>query len=450
MSRNYLYALLLAGALVGACKPGQKLVKQAQIQSNAGMYEDAANLYYNILLNDPKNKEAKAGLQQNAQKVLADKFAKFSKQVIDGNIEEALKTYTYAQGYTRNAAKVGVTLNWPGEYDEVYADILQEYSSREFDAAIALMQNRKYEAAEKVFERIAQFDSNYKNVSVLRLNTVLDPLYQKATRYYEAGAFKDAYYAFDKVVQIDDGYKDARKMRNLSLQQATATVGVLPLINRANAQDNLSLPEDVADMLSAQQGAYVKIANVQVLHKDLESRGFANLKTLEQAIEAGASLNLGYVVLMQLDTFSYTKNKPEVFTREAYEAITESILNPYTQTYSRISKFKKATYTDKTEGQYLKLSVRYYLIQVKTKQILLEDVVKIEKKDELHAAVYAGNPANLYPTLPEGNFLPQVSQEWREMFYRPRKNLTPMDELLGEALEEAAVRMAHQLQYKLR
>ena len=42
-----------------ACNPQSKLLKQARIQSGNGMYQDAANLYYNILLNDSKNKEAK-------------------------------------------------------------------------------------------------------------------------------------------------------------------------------------------------------------------------------------------------------------------------------------------------------------------------------------------------------------------------------------------------------
>ena len=59
--------LVLLG-LITACNPQTKLFKQARIQSSNGMYEDAANLYYNILLTDSKNKLARTELKNIAQK----------------------------------------------------------------------------------------------------------------------------------------------------------------------------------------------------------------------------------------------------------------------------------------------------------------------------------------------------------------------------------------------
>jgi tetratricopeptide (TPR) repeat protein len=444
-------AVAVVLGLITACNPQTKLFKQARIQSNNGMYEDAANLYYNILLTDSKNKLARAELKNNAQKVIADKFAKFSKLVIEDRIEEALKTYKHAKEYTQNAAKVGVLLEWPHEYDEVYNDIKNEYTQQQYDIAVGLIQNRKYEAAEKVFGRIALYDSSYKDVSVLRLNTVLEPLYAKATEQYNNKQFKEAYYAFNKIVQIDDQYKDAQKMRTLSIQQATSIVGVLPLQLNTNTHYNItSIADALADLIGQQQGGYVKIANVQALHRDLESRGFNGFKTTSQAAEAGKSLNLGYVILLQLDTFEYVKQTKQTVVREGYEAFTESILNPYTKTYSSISKFKKATYTDNTEGQQVYMVLKVALIQVNTGDVLLNEVVTVFRKDELHAAKFNGNPNNLYPNLPEGNYLPQVSREWRDMFFNPRKNLLPVNDLINQAVYEATSKMATFIQPKLR
>lgn len=444
-----LFFVFLVGLI--SCSPQTKLLKQARIQDHAGMHEEAANLYYNVLLTDAKNKEARLGLQHNAQQVINDKFAKFSKQVIDGNIEDALKTYQYAQGYYRNANKVGVPLSWPTEYEEVQQDILREYTDKQFDLAVSLMQNRKFETAEKVFERMASFDSSYKNVSVLRLHTVLDPIYNKALSAYQKGEYKDAYFLFNKIVGIDDGYKDALRLRNQSQQQATAIVGVLPIGGQAITQlDIADLPAEVADRLSQQQGAYVKIADVRALQRELDNRGFSGFKTIEQAMEAARNLNLGYAVIIWFDSLAYTKSKPEIYSRDAYEAVTESILNPYTNTYSNISRFKKATYTDKTESQQIWANVRVVVLQVKTQQVLLTETLKLHKSDELHAAVYKGNAANLYPALPEGNYLPHVSQEWRNMFANPRKNLIPLTELSQQIMDELAERMAVLVQQKLR
>lgn len=428
-------------------------MKQANVQSNAGMYEDAANLYYNILLADNRDKEARTGLQLNGQKVLAGKFARFSKQVIEGRIEEALATYHYAQGYLQNSAKVGVVLDWPHEYDEVYQDIRQEYTQSQYDVAVELIKNRKYEQAEKVFERIAIYDTTYKNVSVLRLNTVLEPLYNIGLQQYKAGQFKEAYYSFNKVTQIDDQYKDAVKLRNQSQQQATLLVGILPVYYYPAAKDfqgnYYDISNKVADALSKQQGAYVRIANTTALYKDLSNRGFININSAQKAIEAGKNNNLAYVLLIEMDSFGYKRSKPQVYEREAYEAVTENILNPYTQTYSSISKFKKATYTDKSEGQQLLIKVKYQLIDVRSATVIYSDTISLVKTDELHAATFNGNPANLYPNLPEGNYLPHVSGEWREMFSGPRKSLVPLPLLINLSMEEITAKIVGTVQPKL-
>jgi tetratricopeptide (TPR) repeat protein len=431
---------MLFVALLCACNPQAKLVKQAHVQSEAGQYDEAAKLYYNILLNDQKNKDAKAGLKLNGQKVLADKFAKFSKQVIEGRIDEALRTYYYAQGFANNTAKVGVMLDWPHEYDEVYEDIKQEYTQQQYDVAIEYIKARKYEQAEKVFEQIAVYDSSYKNVSVLRLNTVLEPLYNQGLEQYKAGKYKDAYYTFKKVAQIDDQYKDALKLRNQAQTQATQLVGVFPVYYQASAKNfegntfNLSIK--VADELSKLQGAYVKIANAKNLHKELENRGFVNINKAELAVEAGKSNNLSYVLLIEMDSFGYVKSPLQTYQRDAYESVTENILNPYTRTYSSISKFKKVQYTDKSEGQFLYMRVHYRLIDVKTGYVLYSNTLVEQRNDELHIASYNGNAANLYPSLPEGNYLPHVSEEWRSMFSNPRKQLLPTSGLYQAAIEK--------------
>jgi len=72
------------------------------------------------------------------------------------------------------------------------------------------------------------------------------------------------------------------------------------------------------------------------------------------------------------------------------------------------------------------------------------------RKDELHAAKFSGNPNNLYPNLPEGNYLPQVSREWRDMFFNPRKDLLPVNDLINQAVYEATSKMATFIQPKLR
>lgn len=440
---------LVFGLISVSCTTQRKLLRNAADKSAQGFYADASSLYYTILLTDPKNKEAKDGLKQSAQYVIADKFAKFSKQVIDEQVEDALRTYQYAQGFAANATKVGVAIDWPHEYDEVYDEIVNEYTQKQFDIAVDLMQQKRFESAEKVFERIATFDTTFKQVSVLRLHTVLDPMYQKAEQLYQTERYKEAYFLYSKIAHLDDGYKDVVAKKNKSLAQATTLVGVLPVEVSMGDKNVLSLiAEGVADKLSEQQGAYVKIADIKTLHHELQSRGFLQLSTQTQMLEAALSLNLGYMVKLKIDSFVYTRTKPAIYTREAYEAVTERILNPYTNTFSAISKFKPATYTDKTEGQYLQVKVTCMFLHAASGKVV-SDEVRLTKSDEVHVALFKGNAANLYPTLPNGNYLPHVSQEWRNMFTNPRKNLLPTAEFIQLVVDELTAQLALRVQSKL-
>ena len=182
MRFNTLIAIVFL--LLASCSKQHAVLKQANASSKAGDFNEAATLYYNVLLKDKNNADAKQGLTVNGQQVIADKFAKFSKQVIENKIEDALKTYRFAKQYAANAAKVGVLLNWPTEYNEVYEDIKQEYIINKHTQAINLMQQRQFENAEKIFEQMALFDSSYTEVSVLRPATVIEPIYKSAVALF--------------------------------------------------------------------------------------------------------------------------------------------------------------------------------------------------------------------------------------------------------------------------
>lgn len=427
--------------LLVSCGKQHAVLKQANASSKAGDFNEAATLFYNVLLKDKNNADAKQGLIVNGQQVIADKFAKFSKQVIENKIEDALKTYRFAKQYAANAASVGVVLNWPTEYNEVYEDIKQEYIINKHTQAINLMQQRQFESAEKIFEQMALIDSSYAEVSVLRPATVVEPLYKTAQALFKQQKYKEAYQLFSKIAAIDDGYKDVLELKNKSLQMATSLVGVLPVANDTK-RIAATMPDKIADLLIKQQSSYFKLANVQLLHNDMQSRGFSKYTTENDAIEIGTNLNLGYTVLLLLDTFIYSKTEPVTIQKIAYEAVTENILNPYTKTYQSISKFKQIYYTDNTQSQQLQLKFSYTLVSTQTKKVLVSNSFYVNKTDEWHAATYQGNKANIYPSLPESNYMPQVSQEWRNMFNNPKKSLKPFNLLLNESFDEVAYKIA--------
>jgi len=434
-----LFAFSVFIVLLAACNPAGKIVKEGDKFRAEGKHEDASTYYYNALLRNPKNAKAKEGLSISAQQVLNDKFVNFNKLVVENNVDEAMKTYKNAEKYAKTAESVGVQLRWPTEYDEVYTDIRAEYIAKLYDEALVMMNDKRYEQAERQFERIANLDSTYRGITVLRLNTVLEPLYQNGMTQLNQGKYKQAYQTFSKIVQQDDTYKDAKARKEEAINKATTTVGVLPVKNLSDSTSGITdLDDFINERLMQHNFAYVKVVSGKELRQSLENRGWGNIKDVDKAAEAGRNLGLKYVLLVTVKNIEYTESPLTTEQRNAYEAFSENILNPYTGTYSAITKFRKVTYDDTHEKHVYKLDVQYQLIATADNKVVLNNTISPEQKDEQHQLVYKGNINNVYEELPTGNYLPPINQEWRDLFTNVKREPLSKAQLANEAHREAA------------
>jgi len=433
-------AIALIGliCIVWSCNPTSKLVKQGDAKRNDGLHDEASTFYYNALLQKPNNTDAKQGLSISAQTVLNEKFTTFNKLVVENNVDEAMKVYKNAEKYSQVSVSVGVPLQWPSEYDEVYIDIRAEYISKLYDAALMDMNEKRYERAEQIFERIAVLDSTYKGITVLRINTILEPLFQHGLLELQQGKFKQAFQTFSKIVQQDEGFKNAKLLKEEANQKATTTIGVLPvyITNPSQNYAGQQLSSLLSNRLSQKAAAYVKIAAFEQLHNQLDNRGLQNIVTKEQAIIAGKMLALKYVLWLNIKDIQYTAIQPTIIQNQAYEAFTENILNPYTGTYSSITKFRKVNYDDSYEQRKIELKVAYQFISVDDGKVVLSEEKLFTQQDEVHQFIYLGKITNLYQDLPTGNQLPAIDQAWRDLFTNIRRKPLTQEQLSNEAYQQ--------------
>lgn len=444
------YYFLFFCLLLLACNPSKKLTKQADALREQKKNEEAATIYYNALLANRNNEKAKEGLRQSAQPVLDDKFEAFRKRVVENNIDEAIRQYRFAQQYAQNAESVGVKLKWQHEYDEVYEDVRQEYLKSLFSTAITLMNQRKYDAAEKIFDQMSQYDSAYAGVSVLRLNTVMEPLYQQGLLELQKEDFKEAYFTFSKLVEIDDTYKDVKQRKQEALKRATAALVVLPVNDNQSKGCLDPLPASITEKLVVQTNAYVNVKDAKAFQVEMNNRGWGNVSALDKAVEMGKNLGIQYFVMVEV--INYTADKIP-FTKKdqvAYEAFTENILNPYTNTYQYISKFKKVTFADSYESMQLALYVRYQLIDVNAAKVLLTEQADLKASDEQHLFKYNGNIQNLYPELPQGNVMPPLPPGWRDQFTNTARVLKTEAQLCAQMAEELSSKIAGAVLQKIK
>jgi tetratricopeptide (TPR) repeat protein len=422
--------------LLWACNPSAALLKKAHEYELKEQYDDACTYYYNALLAQPGNHKALEGLRINGQKVLNEKFNLFSKLVLQNKVTDAVKEYQYAQRFYENAKQVGVTLRWPDEYDEVYLEIKAEYADKLFDEALLMINQKRFEDAEKQFELIAAVDTTYAGISLLRINTLLEAMYRQAEKLMQEGKYKEATTAWNRLLQMDENYRDVKRQKQLAMDLATTRVGVFPIIGLE--QEDMGFMRAIDQQLAKSNGAFIKVIESAEVAQGLESKGWGKDLKLTDALNAAKTIGLSLLVRIELVKKTDTAEQVTSAPREAYEAYTESVLNPYTNTYTHITRFKKIDYTDTYQSIKLTYTYRYAIYNIQTGTLVSKDEITLYKQDEVHEFSYKGDPSKLYQQLPIGNYLPPEDPMWRSQFNKSKRPLMSKQDLQREAHKELA------------
>lgn len=426
-----------------ACDSSLKFVQTADKLATAGNYSDAADNYYTALLTNPNNTKAKLGLQKSAQMVLDAKFGSFAKKVVEGSSEDALRQYNYCKDYFNNLKNIGVDLNWQTLYDQLYEETKQEFIGKQYDIGLGLMKENKFDKAELAFDRILEFDSSYKNVSVLRIQSVVEPLYNQGLKYMEAENYKAAYKNFGQVAGFDATYKQTLQFLNLSLQKASLPIAAILVSKKTfTNREDVSFYEMLVARLSKSKNPFLKVIDRTHLEKLLKEQelGMSGIIDAETASKAGKLIGAKYFLLINVSDVIFDELKPTTSIETAYESFSQRIVNETGDAQSVI-KFKKVDYKETKQYRKVEARVSYQLVSVQSGQIVSSEVFSDEKADAHVYARFDGNKDNLYPSLPAGNFMPQAPKEWTEKFYELNRNLASQQSLADKTYEAISLKI---------
>ena len=415
-------------------------MEAGNVEYEKGNVDGAANYYYNVLLLKPGYFEAKQALEKAGGQVLMGKFSTFSKYLVAKEDERAVKQYLSCQKYYNKCKSVGVELNWPTMYDEVYFDLKNGYISEQYDTGVELMKANKYEQAEQVFANISEIDSTYKDATVLRLKSILEPLYQHGNKMMETENYKEAYRDFQKVVSLDRTYKNAASLEKESLAKASVGLGVLPIQNQTQVQGfDVRLYQQIVASLVQTKNPFLKVVDRSSMESMLREQelGMSGIIDPESAAKAGKLIGLKYVLMTAISDLVYDDKGAigdSILAYEAYsEQIPSSIPNGLPTT---VTRFKRVKYFDKTQKRKLYYRVFYQLVSTQTSQVVASDVISEEVQDEIHYASYNGNINTLYPELPTGKFMPTAPKEFREQFNQVKRELKSREEMTQEVCKK--------------
>ena len=443
-----IYAILMLVSLLWACNPAKQYIKKGNEFYLQGNYDDAATYFYNALLSDPQNIEAKQALKKSANNVLTAKFSQFGKYVVENRDADAVRQYRSNQKYFQKAKSVGVELDWPSMYDEVYLEIKNEYIAKLYEDGLQLMKDNKYEKAEANFTEIAEIDPGYKDATVLRMNSILEPMYQNGMKMLQIENYKEAYRNFDKVYAQDKAYKDVKALREAALGKASVGVGVLPVQNQTHHRNfDVKLYQDLITQLVKGKSPFLKVVERSSLERMLNEQqlGMSGMVDPETAAQAGKIIGLKYVLMSAWSEWDVDQIRPTIDSIEAYEAVVDRIPETTPGQMRSITRFKKVKYARHYQKNRVYARVFYQLVSTQTSQIVASEVIAEEKVDEYEKFVYRGNVNQLYPELPRGNNTPYAPREWREKFGRISANISSQEELANRLSLSIANKMAEEV-----
>lgn len=429
--------LVIFSMMLSACDSSLQYIKVADKQALDGSHSDAADNYYTALLIKPQNIKAKQGLQKNAQLVLDGKFSTFAKYVVDGNNEQALRQYSYCKDYFNNLKNIGVDLNWLAYFDPLYEETKQEYISKQYDLGLSQMNENKFDKAEFTFAKIVEFDSSYKNVSVLRMQSVLEPLYNQGLKFIDAENYKVAYKTFKQVSTFDATYKNTLQMLKYASEKASLPLAAV-LVGKKQYQnyEDLSFYEALVAKFGNAKNPFLKIIDKNNLDRLLNQQPDSiTITDAETAAKAGKLIGAKYFLLIDVNEVKFDELKPTTTDEPAYQSFSERVVGANGESQSVI-KFKKVNYAETKKFRKVEAKVTYQLVSVQSGQIVSSETFSSEQYDVHVFARFNGNTDNLYPSLPAGNFMPNAPVEWKEKFFELNRDLITSQTLADQAFAE--------------
>ncbi len=424
-----------------SCTGTKQYTKKGDKLQEAGMYEQAADMYYTALIRKPTNVDAQIGLKKNGQRVLDDKTSLFFKNHNLENHKEAVNNYKDAKEYYNKIRSVNVQLDFPEHYETYYTKSKNIYIDQLYVQANTLLNEQKFQEAEPILATILNLEPGYKDVADLKTIATVEPLYEKAVKTMNDGDFKTAFYTFEKITTYRKNYKQTDEYKAICLEKATFSLGLFPITNKTNqplAESEKVYAYLITELVNA-RNPLLKIVDRNNIQKILDEQkiGMSGVVNESTAVGTGKLIGVKAVLLCQLIEATHEGGRPYTLNKDGWESYSVEKIDPVSKQKTFDTQYRKISYAETHGISKVKYTVHYQIISTETSQILFSDVVTLSKTDEVNYNSYQGNYKNLYPSQPVNGVTPPGTREFRNRFTQA-KNLKSPDELGTEATKEIA------------
>ncbi len=322
-TRHLLFCLLSIAfvVLVAGCASTQKTFDKAVKAEEAGRFEEAANLYIEVLRKEPDWEDARARLTRTGSIVLENHLDEASRLESESRYVAAADLLARTESFHLRATAVGAKLTLPQNFGNRRSR-LENLAVRQLIA-----EGGKARDAGRWGEALALYDRALRRGSLTRTEaaSVRESKAGVLTRWAEQALAEGRYrFAFDKAQEALDiiGIEHTLTPRLVSVQEGaleegSAYVAVLPVASTENARREASMLflNDLNDILVydhwSQAPPFILVADPVTVRRDLRSivgRG-GRVVTRSEAVAIGRLANADWVVVPEVVKFQRSERR---------------------------------------------------------------------------------------------------------------------------------------------
>ncbi|MDA3953520.1 MAG: hypothetical protein PF485_07725 [Bacteroidales bacterium] len=376
--------------LVAGCA-SKRYTKKASKFEEAGLYEDAAEYYYQAVKKKDSNVDAKLGLRKNGQLTLDRKLSDFTFAYKQSDYKKAVYNYLEAEKYNNKIKTVNVDLDFPEYHKEYYEEAKSDYLNKKYSDGLDKLNREDFTAALIVFEEIKGIDFNYKDVKELYVTAKYEPMYRNANQYLETELFRKAYYTFETIIIGAGSYKQSVALKDESQEKGTITILVTDFSysNRRFGETANAITSNLKAELSRLDNTFIKIIDAASLNSNMYENGQINIQAANLAgIKAVLT---GSVTKVSTTTGGLTKKQKKGYLKEVTKTKDKE------GKIIKKVKYYKTRYWEYKQVNRASLALNFKLVSTNDNVVMVSDMINTSDSDKIHYATFSGDKKKLIP-----------------------------------------------------
>ncbi|NOQ24699.1 MAG: hypothetical protein GQ564_04985 [Bacteroidales bacterium] len=383
--------LLLSVILLIAGCASKRYTKKAYKFEEAGLYEDAAEYYYQAIKKKDSNVDAKLGLRKTGQMTLDRKLSDFTLAYKQSDYKKAVYNYLDAEKYNNKVKTVKVDLDFPEYHKEYYEEAKNDYLNTKYADGVDKLNREDFSAALTVFKEIKGIDFNYKDVKELYVTAKYEPMYRDANQYLETDLFRKSYYTFEAIIKGAGNYKQSMSLKDEAQEKGTISILVtnFSYTNSRYRETSGTVTSSLNGQLNELKNPFIKIIDASALNASIYKSGKINMQAANlagiKAILNGSVTNVSSTTgkLIKKQKKGYLKEVTK--TKDKEGKVIEKV------------KYYKTTYWEYSQTNKASFALNFKLISTTDNSVMVSDAINTSDSDKIHYATFSGDKKKLIP-----------------------------------------------------